>query len=262
MREKTRQMFAKLSKHDTINFLKRVGIVLVVATLVYIPYYLLIKNNNKQSKPPISTSSVRIDLNQHLLAIQSLRNLDTTTLASAEKMEGLRNAIKTTGDNYGSNLSKYEDSPASVKLTNPRGFFKQEKVVFDLYDQSYGQLKKVIQYSVDTDLGSLNPVGEQTEIIARTDNATQSLAKISQNSSAMSHQTKQYVSLSIECLNDINKKAKSKQTDGIAQTVKTCDSIYSKARLSAISDVLKTLNTNESDNLSNQIRDVLKQLQP
>ncbi len=244
-------------KLNYTGFLKRVGIVFLIFSVAYLPYFFIQQHQAKNQKAPLSKSSIRVDLNQHLIALQSLRDIDTKDISSTVRIEGLRSSIDTTRENYRKNLAAYKKKDGAIVPPNAEEFFAQEELILKKYDQNYKELKKVIQYSPDKDLNSLNLASDLAEVATRIDIATQALTNIKNQSSAISDQTKQYIDRSIACLNDIQKQARDNQADTLDEHIRSCDTTYTSARLSAITDVTQPLRTTNSEDLFGQIRDLI-----
>lgn len=249
-----------LGKIDFRKFLQRTLIVFIVVGGIYSAYYILIKQPSNTPKPIVSVASVQISLNQHVLAISALGDIDTNDPSTPYKIEGVRSNIDSTLENYKKEISDFQRSTGVLAVSNPESFVTQEQALLSQYDQNYKELKKLIQYSVKNDLGSLDKNSEIEEIAARSSIAFSSIVNIKQNSRALPKETIRQIDQTLTCLEEINSKAKEKKADELENLINNCSISYEKIKPLVLRDILKPLHSDKLEQLIKDMKLLLDQI--
>lgn len=250
---KLRGLFLKI---DYIGFVKRTLLIFIVFGAIYSTYYFIFKKNTVEPKT-VSAASVQIALKQHALALNALSNFDAKDISAPYKIEGIRSNIDTSLDNYKKEVENFKKLAGYSPAINPESFIDNEVSILDIYDQNYTNLKNLLQYSMLSDLNSLDSSKEIDEIYARSSIATDSIQKITQNQ-ALSRETLDNIKKSLNCLDIIKSKSKKKDSTGLSDLIKNCDKTYAAIKPKVIEDIIAPLKSSDFKILTKNI-DILSE---
>jgi hypothetical protein len=241
------------------KFLFRFFIVFAVVGLIYAGYYFISKKQNKSIGPDVSKSSLSVKLTEHTLAISALQNIDPYDPSTPYKIEGLRSVVDSTLSAYKDEFSKYNELAKGKDTDNLDDFYDQENLVLSEFDNVYSNLKKLTIYSLEKDIGRLNPVADSNEIKTRLGISIEQMERVKSSSNYLSNKSKVAIAKTVVCMQKIEQKVP-KNTDSLKESIEECDQLQLAASKSITKDILSSLDNDRVESLISNLSSKASQL--
>lgn len=229
----------------------RFGITLFVVGGLYFvvlrPFIFKDPSSKQVSVQPVTT--LHTDLQQHYIALSSLLLIDGSDKGIGFQIEYVLSSI---------NSTKLESEKQTKHDIQAVALLSREREVVDAYHTAYNSLNKLLAYTIEGDLGGVNPDKEADEIATRSANAVTALENIRTTNRIISDTTLLKLQSAIDCLDTINSSAKNKESSLLPARITSCDQTYTQLRIAAVNDLTALLNTGSNkqffDDFANYFR--------
>ncbi len=246
-------------RKSIIDFGIRFGLIFVAFSLIYLAYFFTVKKPSTDQTTPVSRASLQTKLKEHTLTIFALKDIDTYDPSTPYKIEGVRSSVDSSLKSYQEELANYTKDSPTINIDGLDGFYEQEKNALADFDRVYDELQKITIYTLDKDIGALNPVADKNEIRSRLDKSIQEIEKVRGINQNLSNKSKSDIDKSLVCIKAINKTIP-ENVDKLRPAVAKCDKIFLMVSRSVMQDIVLTLDTEEINQLVSRLNNLSLQL--